>query len=229
MREREESLCVCVCFRVARCDYVPLLWHAPYDVWSLELSDSSLHYTRQYFQAGSSYIGLLATRSISVLFFPLPSFLVYMLSLYICAPLEQVQMADFEAAIERVIGGLEKKNKVLSVEEKNRVAWHEAGHAICGWYLEHAHPLLKVSIIPRGSKALGYAQVQTRDQHLYTEDQVRLCACSRVLAVPTCVLLLQLSTCLLFPHLLLHIVVVLFFCSCDRSRTLELHPFRAPH
>jgi len=85
---------------------------------------------------------------------------------------DQVQMADFEAAIERVIGGLEKKNKVLSVEEKNRVAWHEAGHAICGWFLEHASPLLKVSIIPRGSNALGYAQLQVRDQHLYTEDQL---------------------------------------------------------
>ena len=65
---------------------------------------------------------------------------------------------DFEAAIERVIAGLEKKTLVLSPEEKRTVAYHEAGHAVCGWYLQYADPLLKVSIIPRGSAALGYAQ-----------------------------------------------------------------------
>ena len=67
-------------------------------------------------------------------------------------------MVHFEQAIERVIGGLEKKSKVLSPEEKKVVAYHEAGHAICGWYFKHADPLLKVSIIPRGQGALGYAQ-----------------------------------------------------------------------
>lgn len=67
-------------------------------------------------------------------------------------------MAHFEQAIERVIGGLEKKSLVLSPEEKRTVAYHEAGHAICGWYFKHADPLLKVSIIPRGQGALGYAQ-----------------------------------------------------------------------
>jgi len=70
-----------------------------------------------------------------------------------------VESIDFDTAIERVIVGLEKKSRVLSAEEKKTVAYHEAGHAICGWFLEHADPLLKVSIIPRGAGALGYAQV----------------------------------------------------------------------
>ncbi|KAJ3412367.1 Serine/threonine-protein kinase [Chytridiales sp. JEL 0842] len=72
---------------------------------------------------------------------------------------DNVIESDFEAAIERVIAGLEKKSKVLSPEEKKTVAYHEAGHAVAGWFLRHAHPLLKVSIIPRGSAALGYAQM----------------------------------------------------------------------
>ena len=67
-------------------------------------------------------------------------------------------MQDFEKAIERVVGGLENRSLVLSPEEKKTVAYHEAGHAICGWYFQYADPLLKVSIIPRGSGALGYAQ-----------------------------------------------------------------------
>lgn len=67
-------------------------------------------------------------------------------------------MMHFEQAIERVIGGLEKKSMVLSPEDKKTVAYHEAGHAICGWYFKYADPLLKVSIIPRSSGALGYAQ-----------------------------------------------------------------------
>ncbi|KAK3636945.1 AAA ATPase afg3 [Elasticomyces elasticus] len=71
---------------------------------------------------------------------------------------DSVVLADFEKAIERVIGGLERRSLVLSPEEKKTVAYHEAGHAICGWYFQYADPLLKVSIIPRGSGALGYAQ-----------------------------------------------------------------------
>lgn len=65
----------------------------------------------------------------------------------------------FERAIDRVIGGMEKKSKVLQPEERRTVAYHEAGHAVIGWYLEHADPLLKVSIVPRGSAALGYVAV----------------------------------------------------------------------
>ena len=71
---------------------------------------------------------------------------------------EWVKMEHFEQAIERVIGGLEKRSLVLTPQEKKTVAYHEAGHAICGWYFQYADPLLKVSIIPRGSGALGYAQ-----------------------------------------------------------------------
>lgn len=67
-------------------------------------------------------------------------------------------MSHFETAIERVIGGLENKSRVLNPEEKRVVAYHEAGHAICGWFFKYADPLLKVSIIPRG-RGLGYAQM----------------------------------------------------------------------
>jgi AFG3 family protein len=83
-----------------------------------------------------------------------------------------VSLHHFEAAIERVIAGLEKKSRVLSAEEKKTVAFHESGHAVAGWFLEHADPLLKVSIIPRGSAALGYAQYLPRDQYLYTTVQL---------------------------------------------------------
>ena len=83
-----------------------------------------------------------------------------------------VDMSDFQDAIDRVIGGLEKKNKIISPEEKEIIAYHEAGHAICGWYLEHAYPLLKVTIVPRGSAALGYAQYTPKEQYLYNTDQL---------------------------------------------------------
>jgi AFG3 family protein len=83
-----------------------------------------------------------------------------------------VQMQDFHDAIDRVIGGLEKKNKIISPEEKKIVAYHEAGHAIIGWFLEHTHPLVKVSIVPRGVAALGYAQYLPKEQFLYTTEQL---------------------------------------------------------
>lgn len=83
-----------------------------------------------------------------------------------------VDMSDFQDAIDRVIGGLEKKNKLISPEEKEIIAYHEAGHAICGWYLEHAYPLLKVTIVPRGTAALGYAQYTPKEQYLYNTDQL---------------------------------------------------------
>lgn len=82
-------------------------------------------------------------------------------------------MTHFEQAIERVIGGLERKSLVLSPEEKRVVAFHEAGHAICGWYFKYADPLLKVSIIPRGKGALGYAQYLPQgDAYLMTVNQL---------------------------------------------------------
>ena len=83
-----------------------------------------------------------------------------------------VEEKHFEMAIERVIAGLEKKSKVLSPDEKRIVAHHEAGHAVAGWYLKHAHPLLKVSIIPRGVGALGYAQYLPKEEYLHSEEQI---------------------------------------------------------
>jgi AFG3 family protein len=90
---------------------------------------------------------------------------------------EYVEESDFESAIERVIVGLERKSRVLSKDEKKTVAYHEAGHAICGWFLEHADPLLKVSIIPRGIGALGYAQYLPADRYLLSHPQLidRMC------------------------------------------------------
>jgi AFG3 family protein len=85
---------------------------------------------------------------------------------------DNVEMEDFQDAVDRVIGGLEKKNKIISPEEKRIIAYHEAGHAICGWFLEHAYPLLKVTIVPRGVAALGYAQYTPKEQYLYNTDQL---------------------------------------------------------
>lgn len=90
---------------------------------------------------------------------------------------EAVTEADFDGAIERVIAGLERKSRVLGPHEKKTVAYHEAGHAVCGWYLEHADPLLKVSIIPRGVGALGYAQYLPKERFLFSTQQLldRMC------------------------------------------------------
>ena len=85
---------------------------------------------------------------------------------------KDVEMIDFQDAIDRLIGGLEKKNKLISPEEKKIVAYHESGHAVAGWYLEHADPLVKVSIVPRGIAALGYAQYLPKEQFLYQTDQL---------------------------------------------------------
>lgn len=88
-----------------------------------------------------------------------------------------IDMQDFNDAIDRAIGGLEKKNKLISPEEKKVIAYHEAGHALCGWYLEYAHPLLKVSIIPRGVAALGYAQYLPKEKYIEIEEELldRMC------------------------------------------------------
>jgi len=89
---------------------------------------------------------------------------------------QHIVLQHFESAIERVVAGMEKKTNVLGPEEKKTVAYHEAGHAVCGWFLEHADPLLKVSIIPRG-KGLGYAMYLPKEQYLYTTEQLtdRMC------------------------------------------------------
>ncbi|KAI8592033.1 peptidase family M41-domain-containing protein [Geranomyces variabilis] len=85
---------------------------------------------------------------------------------------DSVSEKHFEMAIERVIAGLEKKSRVLGPDEKRIVAHHEAGHAVCGWFLQHANPLLKVSIIPRGVGALGYAQYLPKEDFLQSTDQI---------------------------------------------------------
>jgi len=90
-----------------------------------------------------------------------------------------VEMIDFQDAIERVVAGLEKKNKLISPRERKIVAFHESGHAIVGWYLEHTDPVLKVSIVPRGLAALGYTlQTPLEDRFLMTTEELddKICA-----------------------------------------------------
>jgi len=77
-----------------------------------------------------------------------------------------VEMDDFNYALDRVIGGLEKKNKIISPREKEIIAYHEAGHAVCGWFLENASPLVKVTIVPRGIGTLGYAQYLPKEEYI---------------------------------------------------------------
>jgi AFG3 family protein len=77
---------------------------------------------------------------------------------------------DFETAVERVIGGLKKQNNLMSETDRKVIAIHEAGHAVAGWFLEHTDPLLKVSIVPRSSGALGYAQYMPEDIPLYSRE-----------------------------------------------------------
>lgn len=80
-----------------------------------------------------------------------------------------IQMQDFEQAIDRVIAGLEKSNKLISPEEREVIAHHESGHAVVGWFLEHTDPVVKVSIVPRGVSALGYAQHLPEERDLYSK------------------------------------------------------------
>ena len=84
-----------------------------------------------------------------------------------------IENEDFEHAIDRVIGGLEKKNKLISPEEREIVAYHEAGHAITGWFLKYSDPVVKVSIVPRGLAALGYAQYLPEERYLYTKEALQ--------------------------------------------------------
>lgn len=86
---------------------------------------------------------------------------------------EAVEVVDFDQAVDRVMIGLEKANRLMSPEEKRTIAHHEAGHAVAGWFLEHADPLLKVSIIPRGSAALGFAQYQVLERYLMSTEALQ--------------------------------------------------------
>ena len=85
--------------------------------------------------------------------------------------LDSVGMYQFEKATERVIGGIEKKN-LMNIDERRRVAYHEAGHAVTGWFSEHSDPLLKVTIIPRSKGALGFAQYLPNELSLYNKEQL---------------------------------------------------------
>ncbi len=82
-----------------------------------------------------------------------------------------VEKQDFLDAVDRIVGGLEKKNKIITVQEKRAIAYHEAGHAAVSWLLEHAHPLVKVTIIPRG-RALGAAWYLPEERQLTTTEQI---------------------------------------------------------
>ncbi len=90
---------------------------------------------------------------------------------------ESINMDDFSYAMDKVIAGLEKRSNVISPEEKKVIAYHEAGHAISGWFLPHAMPLVKVTIVPRTVGALGYAQYQPKDEYIVQTEQMldRMC------------------------------------------------------
>ncbi len=84
---------------------------------------------------------------------------------------DSVMRQDFLDAVDRIVGGLEKKNKIISAEEKKTIAFHEAGHAVISWLLPHAHPLVKVTIVPRG-KALGAAWYLPEERSITTREQL---------------------------------------------------------
>jgi cell division protease FtsH len=84
----------------------------------------------------------------------------------------EVNLDDFNDAIDRIIGGLEKRTKIISPEEKKVIAYHEAGHAVSGWFLEYAYPLVKVTIVPRGDAALGYAQYLPKEKYLTLKEEL---------------------------------------------------------
>src|SRR5690606_32349214 len=90
---------------------------------------------------------------------------------------KEVEKQDFLDAVDRIIGGLEKKNKIITKDEKRAIAFHEAGHATISWLLEHAHPLVKVTIVPRG-QSLGAAWYLPEERSITTTDQILDDMCS---------------------------------------------------
>ena len=88
-----------------------------------------------------------------------------------------ISKQDFNNAIDRIVGGLEKKTKVMTADEKRSIAIHEAGHATLSWFLEHANPLVKVTIVPRG-RALGAAWYLPEERQITTKEQMldEMCA-----------------------------------------------------
>lgn len=91
--------------------------------------------------------------------------------------LQSVGIKEFENAIERVIGGIEKKT-IMTLDEKKIIAYHEAGHAVAGWFLEHSNPLLKVTIIPRSKGSLGFAQYLPEEVSLYSKEALNDMICT---------------------------------------------------
>jgi AFG3 family protein len=91
-----------------------------------------------------------------------------------------VRGEHFDRAIERVIGGIEKKNRVLSLGERRAIAYHEAGHAVVAWMLQYCDPVLKLSIVPRGTKPTGFAQYDGTDKFLLTREQLLDRVCQRL-------------------------------------------------
>jgi cell division protease FtsH len=92
---------------------------------------------------------------------------------------QSIEMKDFEDAIERVVAGLEKKNKVINPREKQIVAYHEAGHAIISWMMPENDPVQKISIVPRGMSALGYTMnIPLEDRYLMTKNELLARICS---------------------------------------------------
>jgi len=90
---------------------------------------------------------------------------------------KQVEKQDFLDAVDRIVGGLEKKNKIITPQEKKSIAFHEAGHATISWLLEHAHPLIKVTIVPRGN-SLGAAWYLPEERSITTTEQILDDMCS---------------------------------------------------
>src|SRR4029077_11527508 len=88
-----------------------------------------------------------------------------------------IDKQDFLDAIDRIVGGLEKKNKIITPHEKKVIAYHESGHAAVSWLLEHAHPLVKVTIVPRGN-SLGAAWYLPEERQITTKEQIldEICA-----------------------------------------------------
>ena len=86
---------------------------------------------------------------------------------------EKVELLDIIAAVDRVLCGMEKKNDLMTHEEKRRIAYHEAGHAIIGWLSEHVDPMLKVTIVPRSNGALGFTQNLPKEIALYSQEEMR--------------------------------------------------------
>ena len=84
---------------------------------------------------------------------------------------EEIDKQDFLDAVDRIIGGLEKKNKIITPEEKKVIAFHEAGHATTSWLLQYAHPLVKVTIVPRGN-SLGAAWYLPEERQITTKEQM---------------------------------------------------------